>query len=92
MSAHKAEMLISGVVQGVGFRYFVYRIAQQLNLTGWVRNLPDGRVQAVAEGDRGPLEDLIKQLRVGPRFGTVTGVDVNWKEPTGKYRSFEIQG
>ncbi len=92
MSLHKVELLISGVVQGVGFRYFTYRIAQQLELTGWVRNLPDGRVHAVAEGARGPLEDLIKQLRMGPHYGTVTGVDVTWREPTAKYRSFEIQG
>ena len=89
MSLHKVELLISGVVQGVGFSYFTYRIAQQLDLTGWVRNLPDGRVQVLAEGERAMLEDLIKQLRVGPRFGTVTGVDdqsrpccvFNWVQP-----------
>ena len=91
MSLQKAELVISGVVQGVGFRYFVYRIAQQLGVVGWVRNLPDGRVQVVAEGDRCLLESIIEELKVGPRMAHISNVAVKWSEATGKYRSFEVQ-
>jgi len=91
MSLQKVELLISGVVQGVGFRYYVYRVAQQLGVVGWVRNLPDGRVQVVAEGDRGLLEGLIEELKVGPRMASVRDVAAKWSESTGKYRSFDVQ-
>jgi len=84
-------MLISGVVQGIGYRYFVYRSARQLDLVGWVRNLPDGRVQAVAEGDRGVLEIFIKELKTGPRFASVHNIDLKWAEPTGQYTTFDIR-
>jgi acylphosphatase len=91
MSLQKVELLISGVVQGVGFRYFVYRVAQQFGAVGWVRNLPDGRVQVVAEGDRGRLEGFIEELKVGPRAASVRDVTAKWFEATGKYHSFEVQ-
>ena len=91
MSLQRVEMLISGVVQGIGYRYFVYRSARQLDLVGWVRNLPDGRVQAVAEGERGVLEIFIKELKTGPRFASVHKIDLKWAEPTGQYTTFDIQ-
>jgi len=67
--------LISGVVQGVGFRYFVLRRANALALAGWVRNLSDGRVEVVARGASGPLAQLEEALRSGPRGARVSGVD-----------------
>jgi acylphosphatase len=91
MTRQKLEAMISGVVQGVGFRYYVYRTACQLGLVGWARNLPDGRVQVVAEGDRGTLEIFIKELKVGPRFASITDIALRWGEPEGKYTSFGIQ-
>lgn len=82
---------IRGNVQGVGFRYFCYRAATRLDLPGFARNMPDGSVVVEAEGDRSELEILIHELKVGPMHATITGVDVTWTEPTGKYSSFDIR-
>jgi len=90
MSLKRVELLISGMVQGVGFRYYTYQKAQQLRLTGWVRNLPDGRVQVMAEGERGVLEELISELKAGPGFAVVHDIEINWSESTGRYSSFEV--
>ncbi|HRP67954.1 MAG TPA: acylphosphatase [Turneriella sp.] len=68
---------ISGKVQGVGFRQFTQQTAQKLNIAGWVRNLPDGRVETEAEGDAVQLEAFEKALREGPPLGRVDGVGVN---------------
>jgi acylphosphatase len=67
--------LIAGRVQGVGFRYFVVRRADALALTGWTRNLPDGRVEVVARGEPGDLRQLEEALRAGPRSARVSAVD-----------------
>lgn len=66
--------LVSGVVQGVGFRWFVLRQAERLGIVGWVRNLPDGRVE-VAAGEEGRLSELEKALRSGPSRSRVTDVE-----------------
>lgn len=91
MSLRKVELVISGEVQGVGFRYFVYHRARQLGVVGWVRNLPDGRVQVTAEGDRGLLDSFIEELKVGPRMASIREVAVKWSDAAGEYRSFEVQ-
>ena len=91
MSLRKVELVISGVVQGVGFRYFVYHSARQLGVVGWVRNLPDGRVHVTAEGDHGLLESFIEELRIGPRMASISDIAVKWSDATGKFRSFEVQ-
>lgn len=85
-------ILVSGVVQGVGFRFFAQRLAHQYGLAGYARNLPDGRVEIEAEGPRGPLQDFLREIRRGPRFGHVAGVEVAWREPTGEYPRFVIRG
>jgi acylphosphatase len=69
------RFLVSGSVQGVGFRYFVLRRANSLRVTGWVRNLPDGRVEVVARGTTESLESLASLLREGPPHARVAGVD-----------------
>ena len=79
-------------MQGVGFRYFCYRIASQLKITGWVKNNPDSSVSVYAEGDRGQLEELISQLKVGPSAANVRDVKVQWAEFSGKFKSFEVVG
>jgi acylphosphatase len=71
----QARWLVSGRVQGVGFRWFVLRHAERLGLAGWARNLPDGRVEVVAAGAAGALRELESALREGPRFGYVENVD-----------------
>ena len=73
--------LVSGRVQGVFFRDSTRRRAQQLRLAGWVRNLPDGRVEAYAAGARAACEVLLEFLRTGPPRASVTHVDVKWESP-----------
>ncbi len=67
---------ISGQVQGVGYRYFAVRVARELGLKGWVRNVSDGRVEAYAAGPAHLLEDFEGRLRQGPPAGEVRGVEV----------------
>ncbi len=74
-ASHKARWLVSGRVQGVGFRWFVLGHAERLGLAGWARNLPDGRVEVVAVGPAPALRELEDALRQGPRFGHVDNVD-----------------
>lgn len=66
---------VSGVVQGVGYRYFVLRQAKELGLSGWARNLPDGRVEVVAQGDGAALTRLEGALEMGPSHSRVTNVE-----------------
>jgi acylphosphatase len=83
--------VVRGRVQGVGFRDFVWRRARFLGLTGYVRNLPDGRsLEVVAEGERGALEQLLEYLREGPRGARVDGLEVEWGQPSGRYPDFGI--
>jgi acylphosphatase len=83
--------VIYGIVQAVNFRHFVLRRAQELGLTGYVRNLSRERaVEVVAEGDRERLEQLLRQLEVGPRMARVERVQVDWSEYSGAYSSFRI--
>jgi acylphosphatase len=79
-----------GLVQGVNYRYFVQRNAEAIGIDGYVRNLDDGSVEVVAEGDREKLKQLLSKLREGPRAARVAGVDVEWGEYSGKYRGFDV--
>ena len=87
----RAHIVASGMVQGVGFRYFVYDIATRLGLSGFVRNLYTGEVEIEVEGDRSLVEQLIKEVKVGPRAARVTDVRVDWKLPEHRFYHFEIQ-
>ncbi|MCD6098907.1 acylphosphatase [bacterium] len=92
MKRVRANILVKGIVQGVGFRHFVLVNARRLNITeGYVRNLPTGDVEVVVEGERGLLNELIKQLRIGPRSAWVKDVVVSFGEPTGEFDSFEVR-
>ena len=90
MNSVGAQLTIRGLVQGIGYRYYCYRAASSLGLTGWVKNNPDGSVLVMAEGDRSLVEELIKELKVGPPSATVTDVDVAWTEYTGRFRNFDV--
>lgn len=83
--------IVKGYVQGVGFRYYVVDTAVPLGLTGWVRNLWDGDVEVIAEGERGALEKLLAVLRRGPRAAHVSGVNVDWGEYKGEFSSFHLK-
>jgi acylphosphatase len=82
---------VKGDVQGVGFRDFVQRSATSLGLAGWVRNLPDGTVECVAEGVRDRLEELVGRLRRGPTLARVLAVEVSWSPATGDLRGFRVR-
>ncbi len=91
MTDARVHMVVSGVVQGVGFRYFVARRAESRGLSGWVRNLFDGRVELVAEGERALLEELVHDVRIGPRAARVDDAVVTWELPVGLPAGFSIQ-
>ncbi len=81
---------VSGLVQGVNFRYHTRLRARQLGLAGWVRNLRDGRVEIVAEGPRAALEQLLAWSAQGPPQARVTRVEHRWEPATGEPDAFEI--
>lgn len=84
------EATVKGRVQGVWFRNFTYNEARQLGLTGEVKNLPDGNVRVIAEGDEKALKALIKKLNEGPPLAHVQEVAVNWENFLDQYKSFEV--
>ena len=78
---------IEGLVQGVGFRYFVQRKARALGITGWVRNRVDGSVEAIVQGDPDAVEELISLARTGPSSARVTNVSV--RDADGQFTRFD---
>ncbi len=84
----RAHLLISGVVQGVFFRAHTRDIARSLNLTGWVRNLRDGRVEVITEGPKDTIERLIEWCHTGPPGARVDAVETDWEEATGEFTDF----
>jgi acylphosphatase len=87
----RAHLIISGLVQGVGYRYYTMACARRRALSGWVRNLDSGQVEAVVEGEEGLICDLIKELRIGPRMAAVNDVTVEWEEYVGQFQDFIIE-
>jgi len=77
-------------VQGVFFRAYTRDRAMALGLTGWVRNLPDGRVAAVFEGDREKIDRMLAWLRQGPPYAAVDEVLTDWQPPLGEFQDFRI--
>jgi acylphosphatase len=86
----RAHVFISGRVQGVNFRWYTQRKAQELGVTGWVRNLWDGRVEAVFEGEGKPVQRAVDWCHVGPPSAQVDRVEVNYEQPTGEFSRFRI--
>jgi acylphosphatase len=82
---------IQGLVQGVGYRYFVYRHASRLGLAGWVRNAYNGDVELEVEGERSLIEELIKELKVGPRSAHVKDLRIEWQDYQSRHKDFEIR-
>ncbi len=85
------HIIVEGLVQGVGFRWFIARNAQQLGLAGYARNLYDGNVEIEAEGERSMLEELISQAKIGPRSAQVRNLRIEWKHPAHSFTRFEIK-
>lgn len=88
----RASLIVSGRVQGVFYRATAMETAQRLGLTGWVRNLPSGGVEALAEGPRYAVEEFIGWCESGPPMSRVDDVEVRWSEPKGDLSTFKVVG
>lgn len=86
----RARAVVSGRVQGVWFRQSTFEAMRGSAVAGWVRNLPDGRVEAIFEGRRADVERALEFLRVGPPHARVESVDVTWETPSGE-TGFEVR-
>ena len=91
LATTRAVATVRGVVQGVGFRWFVQRTASRLGLHGWVRNRPDGTVEVAAEGSTAAVDALLAAIREGPDGAWVSEVAVRREPPTGASGGFEIR-
>lgn len=87
----RAHVWVSGRVQGVFFRQSTETRARELGLAGWVRNLPDGRVEAIAEGPADALEHWLAFCHVGPPAAHVAHVEVQWEPASGEFQRFETR-
>ena len=90
MKRKRLHIFYSGRVQGVGFRYTVKSVVSGFDLIGMVRNLPDGRVELLAEGDQAELEEFRKAIQDSEIGGFIRNEEVNWADATGEFRGFEI--
>ena len=91
MMEKRVHIYVGGIVQGVSFRYYTLQEAMRCGLSGWVRNLPDGRVEAVAEGDEAGVDRWVKWCHEGPRTARVDHVEVLPETPTGEFQGFRIR-
>lgn len=87
----RAHIFVSGQVQGVFFRTETRKKARELGLAGWVKNLSDGRVEAVFEGDRGQVEQMLKWAESGPPGAIVGDLELVWEDFKGEFSNFEIK-
>lgn len=87
----RAHVFVSGRVQGVFFRSETRYEAKKRGVTGWVRNLPDGRLEAVFEGEEANVKELTEFCKRGPPGARVTGIDVIWENYTGEFKDFEMR-
>ena len=88
---HKVQGFVSGRVQGVGFRYFVMRHAEAAAVSGYVRNLPDGRVEFLLQGEPEAVEDVLSQIHQGPNYARVDAVELADSTSTDVVENFLIR-
>lgn len=86
----RLHVLVAGLVQGINFRSWTKEQAESLNLTGWVRNLPDGRVEVLAEGGQEALEKLLADLKTGHPLARVEKTEVSWEEDHNEFEDFSV--
>lgn len=86
----RAHVYVSGQVQGVFFRAETANLAHRLNVEGWVRNLPDGRLEAIFEGEKEYVEEAVDFCRRGPPGAHVQDLAVEWEEWKGEFRDFRV--
>lgn len=87
---HRYHIIVRGRVQGVGFRYFTFKWAERLGIYGWVKNLFDGSVEIEAEGKKNDLDEFMKKVKEGPRFGYVETAEIVEIDAVGNEKGFEI--
>ncbi|MCF8259262.1 MAG: acylphosphatase [Melioribacteraceae bacterium] len=87
----RAEILVKGLVQGVGFRYFVLNKAKSLGLLGFTQNLYSGDVLTVVEGPKTKILDLYRQLKIGPMYASVRSSNIIWLKSKNEFNNFEIR-
>ena len=87
----RAEIVVNGLVQGVGFRYFVIREAKKLGLNGYVKNLYTGEVLTVVEGEKAIVEEMVTKLKIGPIHASVKSCKVDWQTPINEFTEFEVK-
>ncbi|MGZ7109268.1 MAG: acylphosphatase [Methanobacterium sp.] len=87
----RAHVIVSGRVQGVYFRGFTRNEAQKYDVKGWVRNLPDGRVEAILEGEKKEVDKVINSLNKGPSYSKVKDLNVDWLDYTDDFNAFQIR-
>ena len=86
----RVKITVSGIVQGVGFRYYCYKKASEYGINGYVKNLYNGKVELEIEGDEGLINDYIKEVKTGPGYAVVKSVDIKDLEYEGRYNGFQI--
>jgi acylphosphatase len=91
MAKSRVKVIVKGIVQGVNFRYYAQRQAAKFNITGWVKNLPDGSVAAVFEGDEQDVEAMVQWCRRGPPSAQVTELIAQPEEYRGEFSSFSVK-
>jgi len=87
----RAEIVVKGLVQGVGFRYFVVRQAESFGLNGYTQNLYSGEVLTVVEGEKAMIEELLKKLKIGPSHAYVTDYTIKWEKSKNEFTRFEVR-
>ena len=90
-SLARAEIIANGLVQGVGFRFYVIRIAEKLGLKGYTQNLYTGEVLTVVEGERAAIDDLFHKIKVGPSHASVKNCNIVWMETKNEFTRFEVR-
>ncbi len=91
MAIQRAEIIVNGFVQGVGFRYFVARNTEQLYLKGYTKNLYSGEVYTVVEGELAMIEELYKEIKIGPIRAEIKNASIKWSESKNEFTRFEIR-
>ena len=87
----RAHVFVSGRVQGVFFRQKTKQQAESFGVTGWVRNLPDGRVETVFEGEEEAVKALVEYCHHGPSYARVTNIDASWEDYRGEFSDFKMR-
>jgi acylphosphatase len=87
----RAEIIANGLVQGVGFRYYVLRLGRDLGLKGYTQNLYSGEVLTVVEGERYLIEDMYNKIKIGPPYADVKNIAIKWSESKNEFHTFEIR-